>query len=700
LPGRCRFVGLQATFPRLTPSGFLGHEGGTLGEEGYAGRSLTTHETALPTDPEKDAALLLTRNWLERAVIGLSLCPFAKAALSKGQIRFVVTLSDSEEALLSDLRRELQALSDADPEEVDTTLLILPRVLGDFLDYNDFLKRAASAVEAAGLAGKLQIASFHPQYVFADLDADDIANATNRSPYPILHLLREASVSRAVESFPEAATIFERNVARLRELGHDGLQRVLSAEPKPSVPPPSEFAALPLSPSLSGVAAELGFEKLTAIQAESMPPLLAGRDLIGQSATGSGKTVAFALPLLERLDLGTQELQGLVLTPTRELAAQVARELRRLGRRQPGLSVALLSGGEPVREQTRALERGAHLAVGTPGRVLDHLRRRTLRVHRVATIVLDEADRMLDMGFQPDIERVLKALPSSRQVVLFSATFPEAIRELSKKYQKHPVSVRVDAQTKDKPDIVELVLRTPEGKKLDALRWALRAHPHESALVFANQKVTVAALERALVAQGVSVSSLHGDLEQRDRDRVMAKFRNGSTRVLLATDVASRGIDLDNLSLVINLDLPSQPEVYVHRIGRTGRAGKSGLAISLCAPADEPKLEAIEEYTGRALTEVEPEPHGPGRPDSAHLLGAGMDTLRLSGGRKDKLRAGDILGALTGEAGGLRGADVGKIEIHDQFSFVAVAKAVSQKALESLGGGRIKGRRFRVTRVA
>ncbi len=649
--------------------------------------------------PTDDAVLLATRNWLERAVIGLSLCPFAKAVLAKGQVRFVVSPAETPDALLSELERELRALSAAAPDEVDTTLLIAPHVLGEFLDYNDFLKLAAAALEQAGLTSELQIASFHPRYVFGDLDEDDPANASNRAPYPILHLLREASVSRAVESFPDAATIFEKNIVRLRELGHDGFQRILAGEP--SAPATGEWAALSLSPALAGVISELGFEKLTSIQAASLPPLLSGLDLIGQSATGSGKTVAFALPLLERLDLGARELQGLVLAPTRELAAQVARELRKLGRRQPGLSVALLSGGEPVREQTRTLERGAHLAVGTPGRVLDHLNRRTLRVHRVATIVLDEADRMLDMGFKPDIEKVLKALPSTRQVVLFSATFPASIRELSQKYQKSPVSVRVDAPLEGKPDIVELVLRTSAENKLEALCWALAEHPHESALVFANQKLTVAKLESALRARGLDVSSLHGDLEQRDRDRVMAKFRNGSIRILLATDVAARGIDLDSLSLVVNLDLPNQPEVYVHRIGRTGRAGKSGLAISLCAPSDEPKLRAIEELTGRSLTPVRAEGRSATRAEAPKKAGssAPMDTLRLSGGRKDKLRAGDILGALTGEAGGLQGTDVGKIEIHDHFSFVAVAKAVSQKALASLREGRIKGRRFRVELV-
>jgi len=651
--------------------------------------------------PTDDAVLASTRSWVERAVIGLSLCPFAKAVEVKGQVRYIVSAAETSDALLSDLGRELSALSEENPDVVDTTLLIVPHVLADFLDYNDFLKLAAALLERLGLTGKLQIASFHPRYVFGDLDESDAANSSNRSPFPILHLLRESSVSRAVASFPDAATIFEKNVALLRTLGHDGFQRVLAGEA--SSPTDGDFGTLALSPALLGVAAELGFEKLTSIQAASIPSLLQGLDLIGQSATGSGKTVAFALPMLERLDLANRELQGLVLAPTRELAAQVARELRKLGRRHPGLSVALLSGGEPVREQTRALERGVHLAVGTPGRVLDHLRRRTLRVHRVATIVLDEADRMLDMGFQPDIEKVLKALPSSRQVVLFSATFPDAIRELSTKYQRSPISVQVEAPVEGKPDIVELVVRTEPEKKVETLRWALERHPHETALVFANQKVTVADLDKALRATGISVASLHGDLEQRDRDRVMAKFRNGSTRVLLATDVAARGIDLDGLSLVVNVDLPSQPEVYVHRIGRTGRAGKSGLAISFSTPEDEHKLQAIEDYTGRALTPVRPDPPGTPRRDAAPRVAASrdapMDTLRLSGGRKDKLRAGDILGALTGEAGGLQGTDVGKIEIHDRFSFVAVTKAVSQRALASLRAGRIKGRRFRVALV-
>jgi ATP-independent RNA helicase DbpA len=462
----------------------------------------------------------------------------------------------------------------------------------------------------------------------------------------------------------------------------------------------SDFASLPLSPALLAVVKELGFEQLTPIQAQSIPSLLEGKDLIGQSKTGSGKTAAFALPLLQKLDLSRRELQGLVLCPTRELSAQVARELRKLGRNLSGLSVVTLAGGQEVREQARALEHGVHLAVGTPGRLIDHLQRRNLKVHRVATVVLDEADRMLDMGFGEDVGKVLKALPPTRQTMFFSATYPASIRELSAKYQRDPLRVTVVDESDAVPRTKELVVHVAPEQKLDALRWILQQYPHESALIFANLKLSVAEIARALGSgrASASVASLHGDLEQRDRDRELAKFRNGSTRVLVATDVAARGIDLEKLDLVVNFDLPTQPEIYVHRIGRTGRAGEVGLAVSLCARAEQPRLEAIELYTGSALIPVERAREAPAatKPPS---VDAKMETLRLLGGRKDKLRPGDILGALTGEAGGLAGTDVGKIEIHDRFSYVAVAKSVSQRALSSLSQGRIKGKRFRVELV-
>jgi ATP-independent RNA helicase DbpA len=462
----------------------------------------------------------------------------------------------------------------------------------------------------------------------------------------------------------------------------------------------TDFSALPLSAALLAVVAELGFQKMTPIQAQTLPALLEGQDLVGQSRTGSGKTAAFALPILQRVELGTRELSALVLCPTRELSAQVAREVRRLGRRHPGLSVLVLAGGEPIGRQRAALEKGVHIVVGTPGRVLDHLRRRSLRVHAVATVVLDEADRMLDMGFQEDMEKILKALPSNRQTVFFSATYPSSIEALCEKHQKSPLFVKIENEPEQAAEITQLVISAETEQKIGALRWVLATYPHESALVFANLKVTVADVAKVLAEAGVAADSLHGDLEQYDRDRVMAKFRNASTRVLVATDVAARGIDIADLDLVVNFDLPSQPDVYVHRVGRTGRAGKTGLAVSLRTAREDGKVAAIEQFTGQKLvvTAREAVPRGE-KAELAKALerDAKMATLRISGGRKEKLRPGDILGALTGEAGGLAAGDVGKIEIHDHFAYVAVSKSVSRAAQQSLSSGRIKGRKFQVT---
>lgn len=453
-----------------------------------------------------------------------------------------------------------------------------------------------------------------------------------------------------------------------------------------------------LSPALLKVMQELGFETLTPIQKEAIPVLLEGRDLIGQSRTGSGKTAAFGLPMLQKLDLEKRELGALVLCPTRELSLQVARELRKFGRAHPGLTIATLTGGEPGRAQTVALEKGIHIAVGTPGRVLDHLQRRTLKVHRVATVVLDEADRMLDMGFVEDIEKILKALPPARQTAFFSATFPSSFEALSRKHQRDPVRVNAEAEGLQQTDIRQLLITLDPGQKLKALRWALENHPYESALVFVNLKLTVAELKQSLAAAGVSVDALHGDLLQPERERVMAKFRNGSTRVLVATDVAARGIDVQQLELVVNFDLAREPETYVHRIGRTGRAGKKGLAISFCTEQDRETLANIERTIGAKLEPMAlpTEPRAKKAEAPTPEQTAKMDTLRISGGRKDKLRPSDILGALTGEACGLQGTDIGKIEIQDNWTYVAVSKSVSQVALQGLNKGRIKRMRFKV----
>lgn len=462
------------------------------------------------------------------------------------------------------------------------------------------------------------------------------------------------------------------------------------------------FNSLPLSPALLEVVKSLGYSQMTPIQAESIPVLLEGRDLIGESHTGSGKTAAFSLPILERIRLPERVPQALVLCPTRELSAQVARELRRLGRTHAGLQVLVTAGGEPLRPQASALERGVHIVVGTPGRVIDHLERDTLNLARTRTVVLDEADRMLEMGFADAVEQILSALPKARQTVLFSATFPSTIETLSKRYQRSPARIRIEQADADASSIEQRAIAVEPMEKVAALQRTLAQHPHESALVFANLKATVTELEQTLRKAGMSTGGLHGDLEQFERDQVLAKFRNGSLRVLIATDVAARGIDVESLDLVVNFDLPSKPEVYVHRIGRTGRAGKSGLAISFVTSREDAKVQAIEKLTGSPLQRARLAPEQPDastEKPAAASREAKMVTLKVGGGRKQKVRPGDILGALTGEAGGLEGSAIGKIEIHDNFAYVAVASEVSAKALKSLGQGRIKGKRFVVTRV-
>ncbi|SEL43288.1 ATP-independent RNA helicase DbpA [Stigmatella aurantiaca] len=454
-----------------------------------------------------------------------------------------------------------------------------------------------------------------------------------------------------------------------------------------------DFAGLALSPPLLQILAELGFTSATPIQAQSIPVLLQGKDLIGQAQTGSGKTAAFALPLLQKVELPRRQLQALVLCPTRELCAQVAGEIRRLGRRLPGLQVLVLAGGQPIRPQLDALDKGVHIATGTPGRVLDLLQREALDTRHLATVVLDEADRMLDMGFREDMERILGAVPPQRQTVLFSATFPSTIEAMSRAFQKAPVRVTA-GEDRAAPEIQQLCYTCDAPEKPRLLLRILRKYQPAAAIVFCNLKATVAELTQELAEAGVSVDGLQGDLEQAERDRVMAKFRNHSTRVLIATDVAGRGIDVEALDAVINFDLPSQPEAYVHRIGRTGRAGRQGLAISLATLRDAQKLEDIEKATGvkqerPGVGTLPPEGQGPS-------LESSWQTLCISAGRKDKMRPGDILGALTGEAGGLSASGVGKIEIQDRLAYVAVAKDLARMALQRLREGRIKGRKHRI----
>lgn len=454
----------------------------------------------------------------------------------------------------------------------------------------------------------------------------------------------------------------------------------------------TSFSSLTLSTELLLVIQELGYEALTPIQTQSLPLILAGKDVLGQAKTGSGKTAAYSLPILERLNAENNSLQALVLCPTRELATQVVGEIRKLGRRIPGLRVLALTGGTPGREQREALENGVQIAVGTPGRVADFITRGRIDLQNLKTAVLDEADKMLDMGFADEIRTIMRELPASRQTLLFSATFPESVDHLSKKFQRHATHVVIEDEPA--PAIEQVVYDCEEEDKAQVLMRVLQQHPSDATIIFANTKATVSVLVEMLENQEAASASLHGDLEQRERDRILTQFRNKSCRILVATDVAARGLDIDHLDLVVNYDLPITPEIYVHRIGRTGRAGQQGVAVTLAHPRDTLKLAEYEKLTGSKFLRPSlgfKNQHGL----SKALREAPMKTLSISGGRKDKLRPGDIQGALTASAG-FAATDIGKIEIQDKYSYVAVSATLAEAAQQKLREGRIKGQKFQI----
>ncbi|HHQ4505980.1 ATP-dependent RNA helicase DbpA [Aeromonas hydrophila] len=455
----------------------------------------------------------------------------------------------------------------------------------------------------------------------------------------------------------------------------------------------NEFSSLNLSPALQDNLASLGYLQMTPIQAQSLPLVLDGKDLIAKAKTGSGKTAAFGLGLLANLDVNRLEVQALVLCPTRELADQVATEIRRLARTLPNVKLVTLCGGTPTAPQSATLSFGAHIAVGTPGRILKHLEQGTLELDGLKTLVLDEADRMLDMGFGEDINRVISHAPRDRQTLLFSATYPEGIAQMSRGVQRNPVEVSVESLHEDSA-IEQKLYEVPAGQRLDVLGWLLSHYQPSSCVVFCNTKRACNDVADHLAAKGFSALALNGDLEQRERDQVLVRFANGSATILVATDVAARGLDIKELGAVINYELTYDPEVHVHRIGRTGRAGQQGLALSLYQPNEAQRVNFIEEY------QQAPIPQG-------DLAGIGRDikpiapqmvTLSIDAGRKSKVRAGDILGALTGE-GGIAGADVGKIQISEQYSYVAVKRQVASAALKRLQEGKIKGRSYRARKL-
>jgi len=454
---------------------------------------------------------------------------------------------------------------------------------------------------------------------------------------------------------------------------------------------PNLFNTLPLNPATLDNLTQLGYLSMTPIQAASLPAALAGIDLIAQAQTGSGKTAAFGLALLERLNPRRFAVQALVLCPTRELADQVTVEIRRLARAMDNIKVVTLCGGVALRGQRASLENGAHIIVGTPGRVMDHLERGYLNLEALNTLVLDEADRMLDMGFFDDIATVTKQCPPERQTLLFSATYPQGIDKLAKQFMRAPERITV-APPETASLIEQRFYEVTRPTRFEVVALLLNHFRPVSTLAFCNTKQQCKDLVTYLQQQGFNALALYGELEQRERDQVLAQFANRSTSILVATDVASRGIDIKELEAVINVDITPDPEVHVHRIGRTGRAGETGLALSLAAMYEMGAVGKIEQYQKQPsvwhkLDALTPTGKGPLLPP--------MVTLQILGGRKEKIRPGDVLGALTADAGYSR-EQIGKINVTEFTTFCAVNRDIALQAMQKLNAGKVKGKSVKV----
>ena len=452
----------------------------------------------------------------------------------------------------------------------------------------------------------------------------------------------------------------------------------------------SDFSSLPLAASLLDNLSSLGFAQMTPIQSQSLPAILQGQDVIAQGKTGSGKTVAFGLGLLHKLDVKQFRVQALVLCPTRELADQVAKELRKLARSIHNIKILTLCGGMPLGPQIGSLQHGAHIIVGTPGRVEEHLRKGTLELQHLHTLVLDEADRMLDMGFQPTLDAIMAHAPRQRQTLLFSATYPQQIKDIARRVMQQPVMIQ--AATQHQPDTIRqhFYLCQNNGQRLTTVKLLLLHYRPESAVVFCNTKQETQDIANELRQHGFIALALHGDLEQRQRDQALVRFANKSCTVLVATDVAARGLDIDAVDAVINYQIARDTEVHTHRIGRTGRGGNSGKAHTLFTEQDSFKLARLQEDDEDLTLEALPSAallEQPGYP-------AKKITLQLDAGKKQKVRPGDILGALTAHAR-IAGAQVGKIHIFDHCAYVAVDTDIAQLALQQLSDEKMKGRHIR-----
>lgn len=516
------------------------------------------------------------------------------------------------------------------------------------------------------------------------------------------------------------------------------------------------FDELELSEAILKAITAMGFEEATPIQSKAIPVVMSGNDVIGQAQTGTGKTAAFGIPLLEKVDVKKKYIQEIVLCPTRELAIQVAEEIRNLSKYMHGLKIIPIYGGQDIVKQIRSLKSGTQIMIGTPGRVMDHMRRKTVKFENVHTIVLDEADEMLNMGFREDIETILKEIPQERQTVLFSATMPKAIMDIAKTYQKNAQTVKVVKKELTVPNIEQYYYEVKAKNKEEVLSRLLDIYDPKLSVVFCNTKRMVDNLVSALQGRGYFAEGLHGDLKQSQRDRVMNSFRNGKTEILVATDVAARGIDVDNVDAVFNYDLPQDDEYYVHRIGRTGRAGKKGKAFSFVVGKEVYKLKDIQRYCKTKIL-AQPIPSlndvkstkvdkilekvgniiesedlksmidiierrlnqedytsmdvaaaflsiALGEKQDEQLndfdfnnTGAenGMVRLFINIGKKQNIRPGDILGAIAGESG-MPGKLVGCIDMFDKYTFVEVPREYASEVLRAMENSKIKGKNINI----
>ncbi len=521
-----------------------------------------------------------------------------------------------------------------------------------------------------------------------------------------------------------------------------------------------------INPLIQRAVSDLGYEEATPIQSKAIPEALTGRDIIGQAQTGTGKTAAFAIPVLEHIDPDLKQVQALILCPTRELALQVAGEFRKLSKYMHDIKLLPVYGGQDIVKQIRSLRQGVQIVVGTPGRIMDHMRRKTAKFEHVNQIVLDEADEMLDMGFRDDIETILQGVPAERQTLLFSATMPKPIRDLAAKYQHEAIDIQIAKKELTVKNIDQYYLEVRRDRKAEVLSRVLDVYNPELTVIFCNTKMRTQEVANELQERGYFAEGLHGDLKQQQRDMVMENFRNGRTEILVATDVAARGIDVSGVDLVVNYDLPQDDEYYVHRIGRTGRAGKSGLAISFVSGREIIKLKEIMRYCHtkillkpvptlddvtntrvnyifdkvNSILEDESEDlskmsdiiedkvneadytsldvasaflklyldskmgnsadqNDDDLTDSYDDSGSG-DKVRLfiNIGKKDRIRPGDILGAIAGESG-ISGKLVGEIKMYDKFTFVEVPKEYGNSVLQAMKNAKIKGKKINIQRA-